>query len=287
MTTLAETLAAGAERLAQAGNDSARLDARVLLAHVLNRQPGEIVGSGEIAADARQRFDALILRRMEREPVAYIVGRKEFWSLDFDVEPGVLVPRPETETLIEQCLIEFPDHSAPLSAIDFGTGSGCIPLAFLSEYPNARAIGVERSREAMVVAERNKAKLLPGDRFTLVKGDWSAAPAGPFDVVFSNPPYLAQHELADVAPELRSEPEAALVSGQDGLEAYRVLAPLIGARLKPEGRVFLEIGIGQKDAVCAILFASGLETVRVAPDVSGIPRCIVARPSKNSWNGRP
>ena len=280
MTTLAKALSAGAERLSQVGIESARLDARVLLAHALGKQTGEIIGNHPLSEDEQKSFDALVARRAAREPVAYITGHKEFWSLDFAVGPGVLVPRPETETLIEQVLLEFPDKVAALSAIDFGTGSACIPIAFLSEFPNAGAIGLERSRDALVFAERNKMTLAAGTRLDLVEGDWSAAPSGPFDVIFSNPPYLAQSELARMAPELHKEPEAALVAGQDGLEAYRLLAPLIAAQLKPSGRVFLEIGLGQAHGVCAILATAGLETVRVAPDLSGTPRCIVARPQK-------
>lgn len=280
MATLAEMLAAGATRLAECGIESARLDARVLLAHVLEKTPGELIGSGIVSDDARLRFNNLIARRAAREPIAYVIGRKEFWSLDFEVGAGVLVPRPETETLLEQALLEFPQHTASLKAIDFGTGAGCILLSFLSEYPDARGVGIECSEEAIAFARRNKARLNQGSRCDLVQSDWSAAPDGPFDVLFSNPPYLAQRELADAAPELHAEPERALVGGQDGLEAYRMLASLIAHRIAPNGCAFLEIGAGQAAAVAAILLAVGLETIRVAPDLSGIPRCIVARPQK-------
>jgi release factor glutamine methyltransferase len=280
MVTLAEALAAGAVRLAQAGIESAKLDARVLLAQVLGKQPGEVIGHGNISGEARAQFEGLIARRAGREPVAYITGHKEFWSLDFEVGFGVLVPRPETETLVEQALVEFPERTAPLNAIDFGTGSGCILLAFLSEYSHAHGIGIERSKEAIAFARRNAARLVPTLRCDLMECDWVSAPAGPFDVVFSNPPYLAQRELAEAEPELRIEPVAALVAGADGLEAYRVLAPLIASRLLPNGRAFLEIGAGQAEDVAAILVSSGLETIRVAPDLSGHPRCIVARLKK-------
>jgi release factor glutamine methyltransferase len=280
MKTLQQVLADAAHRLSSAGVENARLDARVLLAHVLNTQSGALVGNGEISAADCAKFDALIARRAAREPVAYITGHKEFWSLDFEVGPGVLVPRPETETLIEQAMLEFPDRGAGLKAIDFGTGSACIALSFLSEFPNASAIGVERLRDAIVFAERNRQKYPFGARLALLEEHWARAPAGPLDIVFSNPPYLAQRELADVAPELRTEPQSALASGVDGFEAYRALAPLIAARLKPNGRAFLEIGAGQGEKVAAILTSTGLETVRIAPDLSGAPRCIVARPQK-------
>jgi release factor glutamine methyltransferase len=278
MSTLAQVLADGAQRLAVSGVDSARLDARVLLAHALNKPPGEIFGQGDVTKEDIARFDALIARRAAREPVAYIIGCKEFWSLDFEVGPGVLVPRPETETLVEQALLEFPDRAARLDAIDFGTGSGCILLSVLNEYPDAKGIGIERSSTTIAYARRNAARLAP--RCELIESDWSLAPFGPFDAIFSNPPYLAQNELAVAAPELLTEPEAALVAGADGLDAYRALSPLIAARLKPNGRAFLEIGATQAGAVAAILAAEGLETLRVAHDLSGHPRCIVARPQK-------
>ena len=280
MTVSTEVLANGAARLTAAGIASARLDARVLLSHVLGKSPGGLVGRFEVDTADLDNFDRMIARRAAGEPVAYIVGHKEFWSLDFDVGPGVLVPRPETETLIEQALREFPNRSAPLRAVDFGTGSGCIPLAFLSEFPNATALGLERSSEALVFARRNKAKFPFGSRLELLETDWANAPAGPFDIAFSNPPYLAQCELADVAPELRKEPRDALLAGADGLESYRALASIIAARLTPKGRAFLEIGVGQGEKVSAILAGAHLEILRAAPDLYGIPRCIVARPQK-------
>jgi release factor glutamine methyltransferase len=287
MIASSDALAQGTARLVASGIDSAKLDARVLLAHVLGKPAGELIGRFEVPQSAAVEFEALIELRAKREPVAYLIGHKEFWSLDFEVGPGVLVPRPETETLVEQAMREFPDRTAPIAAIDFGTGTGCIPLAFLSEFPNARATGVEASPIAIAYARRNKATLAAGARFDLIESDWTHTPAGRFDVVFANPPYLAQCELADAAAELRAEPEAALVSGSDGLEAYRVLIPLICTLTAPSGRVFLEIGLDQAGPVSAILSAAGLETIRIAPDLSGTPRCMVARPQKSVGNDRP
>ncbi|MGA9794110.1 MAG: peptide chain release factor N(5)-glutamine methyltransferase [Rhizomicrobium sp.] len=277
----ADALANAAAKLAANGTESARLDARVLLAHVLEKRPGELLGRFEISATQMAAFHGAISRRLAHEPVAYITGHKEFWSLDFEVGPGVLVPRPETETLIEQVLLEFPDRVSDLKAIDWGTGSGCIALSFLSEFPNAQAFGIERSSDAMAFARRNKARYPFGDRLALGERDWRESPAGPFDIAFCNPPYLALDDLANVTPELRAEPEAALLGGPDGLTAYRVLAPLIAERLTaPTGRAFLEIGAGQSHDIIAILASAGLETMRIAPDLSGTARCIVARPQK-------
>jgi release factor glutamine methyltransferase len=280
MNVLRQTLAEGVARLAASGIDSARTDARVLLGHALNKPPGEWIGEGGISDVQKAHFDALIARRRAREPVAYITGHKEFWSLDFIVGPGVLVPRPETEILVEQALQEFPDRDAALEALDFGTGSGCILLAFLSEFPRARGTGIESSPDALAYAARNTTALPAGTRCAFAADDWQRAPPGQFDAIFCNPPYLTQLEWETAQPELRFEPRAALDGGPDGLGAYRSLAPLIKPRLKPTGRLFLEIGAGQGSAVGAILTAGGLETLRIAPDLFQIPRCIVARPQK-------
>jgi release factor glutamine methyltransferase len=326
---IAAALARATERLTAAGIDSARLDARVLLAHAMGIAPGElhfatyplrppslrsastfpaeagednkaqssgiephlsspVYGGGAERSDggggnseSLALFEQFIARRISREPVAYITGTKGFWTLDFDIGPGALVPRPDTETLIEQALAEFPDKSAPLRALDLGAGPGTILLSFLSEYPQARGVGVERSAEALAWAVRNAAKFGFSGRAELLHADWSATPATTFDAVFSNPPYITQTESLSAQAELGFEPREALVGGNDGLDAYRALAPLVSSRLEPGGRAFLEIGQGQSEAVTAILAASGLQTVRIAPDLAGIPRCIVARLEKS------
>lgn len=270
MSTSRDALARGAERLSAAGIENARLDARVLMAHAAN--------------DAL--YDQFLARRIAREPVAYITGTKEFWSLALDVGPGVLVPRPETETLIEEALREFPDRAAPLRVIDFGTGSGALLIAFLSEFANARGLGIDDSPDALAWAERNLAKHAMVGRCELSLGDWAQSPETSFDVIFSNPPYLTRDEIAAAPPELRYEPRGALDGGPDGLDAYRALAPVIARRLKPQARAFLEIGAGQGDAVASLLAAQGLETMRIAPDLAGIARCVVAVPEKTVGKGR-
>ncbi|HXL98728.1 MAG TPA: peptide chain release factor N(5)-glutamine methyltransferase [Rhizomicrobium sp.] len=276
MSALRDALARGTERLAAARIDSAKLDARVLLASAMNVSSDGLLAGAALPAAAFQQFETFIARRARREPVAYIVGKKEFWSLDLAVGTGVLVPRPETETLVEQACREFPDRSVPLRASDFGTGSAAILIAFLSEFPNASGVGIDSSAQALVWAERNIAAHRLTGRCELRRADWSAAPDGPFDVLFSNPPYLTQDEIGAAAAELAFEPRSALDGGRDGVEAYRALAPIIAARLAPNGRAFLEIGAGQGEAVSAILAANGLETMRIAPDLAGVPRCVVA-----------
>jgi release factor glutamine methyltransferase len=229
------------QRLRAAGVDNPRLDARLLTT------------------------EEQIARRIAREPVAYILGRKEFWSLDLAVGPGALIPRPESETLIEQVLKHFPDRNAALDILDLGTGSGCLLAAVLSEYPNARGTGIDSSPEALVWARQNL-----GERAELILGDFTEA-QGAYDVILSNPPYIRACDIAALAPEIRLyEPIRALHGGPDGLDAYRVLAPVVGRLLKPEGRAFLEIGVGQGPAVAELM-----KSTEIARDLAGIERCVI------------
>jgi release factor glutamine methyltransferase len=227
-------------------------------------------GEGEVA----ERFQSLITRRVAREPLAYIVGRKEFWSLEFEVGPGVLIPRSESETLIEQALAFFPDRRAALSVLDLGTGTGCLLVAFLKEFLNARGVGIEKSEKARAYAQRNLARYDLAARCEIRAGDWTEMTAGCFDAILANPPYIRTADLAGLEPELRFEPQEALDGGPDGLAAYRPLAPLVARLLKPGGRAFLEIG--PADDVIALLAAAGLNFVRVHHDLAGIPRVLSA-----------
>jgi release factor glutamine methyltransferase len=249
-----------ARRLAAAGVQSPRLDARLLLEH----------SEGDEA-----RFDGFMARRAAREPLAYITGRKEFWSLDFEVGPGVLIPRPETETVIEQALAFFPDRAAPFKVLDLGTGTGCLPIAFLKEFPNASGLGIDRSEEARVYALHNVARHGLAGRCEIRDGDWDEAITGPYDVVFSNPPYIKTADLAGLEPEVAHEPILALDGGADGLSAYRVLAPALARLLSPSGRAFLEIGAGQSAEVGAVLARCGLDVNKMGPDLAGIQRVLV------------
>lgn len=254
-----DEMLAAAVRLARAGSDSSRLEARLLWDHA--RKTG-------------QDFEALVARRERREPVAYITGHKEFWSLDFEVGPGVLVPRPDTESLIEEALRIVPDKNAALRIADLGTGSGAILVAALKEFPNAAGTGLESSPQAFRYARANAARLI-GPRAQILPDDWERA-AGPFDLVFSNPPYIPSAEIESLDPDVsRFEPRPALDGGPDGLAAYRSLAELLPRILSQGGHALLEIGLGQADSV-AKLFAK-LELLRIAPDLSGIPRCVVLR----------
>jgi len=271
--TLDMTLDAATRLLAEAGVDNPRADARLLLAHVLSISRDQTLTAMPTPTQAAQ-FSALVTRRASREPFAYITGHKEFWSLDFEVGSGVLVPRPDTETLIEEALRIIADRNASLSIADLGTGSGAILIAALKEFPHAQGLGFESSLQAWRYAAANAARLI-GGRAEIRLEDWAAA-QGPFDLVFSNPPYIPSAEIESLAPDVfRFEPRAALDGGPDGLAAYRALAELLPGRLKSGGYALLEIGQGQAQAMGTLF--SKLEIVRIAPDLAGIPRCVILR----------
>ena len=277
MITIREAWIRGAERLAAAGIDSARLDARVLLAHTMNLSVGESISGREPSREELARYGELLERRVAREPVAYITGEREFWSLPFAVGPGVLIPRPETETLLEAAARVFPDHNQPLEVLDLGTGSGAILIAFLTDHPQARGAGIDRSEAALGWARRNAERLGVINRSTWNTGGWQTAEGRSYDLIFSNPPYLALGEAQELAPEIAGyEPWGALFAGPDGLDAYRALAPVAASTLKPGGRVILEIGAGQEAPVRELLSRYRLEITAVLPDLAGIPRAMVA-----------
>jgi release factor glutamine methyltransferase len=218
----------------------------------------------------------VVRRRSGREPLAYILGSREFWSLPFAVGPGVLVPRPDSETLVEAALAVFPPTTERLNVLDLGTGSGCLLLAFLSEQPGAVGIGVDISGEALTYARHNAESLGVYDRCGFLLGNWARDIAGNFDVVFLNPPYVTDQEIARLEPEVAHyEPARALSGGEDGLAAYREIAPSLGTLLAENGRAFVEIGEGQGESVKAILAGAGLRFCGESRDLSGRIRCLI------------
>lgn len=268
-----DPVADAARRLAEAGNESARLDARLLWQFAHDVEASALVAKGRVAP----LFESLVRRRLTHEPLAYILGRKEFWSLNFAVGPGVLIPRPDTETLIEALCKTVPDKAAPLSILDLGTGSACLLAAALSEYPNAKGVGIDSSPVALDWARRNMKVHKLDARTRLVESDWLDEVPTPFDVILCNPPYVATADIEKLAPDVRLfEPRSALDGGADGLDAYRALAPRIGKGLAAGGRVFLEIGEGQDATLRAILEAADLTVLSVFADLAGVPRCVAA-----------
>jgi release factor glutamine methyltransferase len=268
------TLDEATGRLAEAGIENPRGEARLLLAHVLGISRDQTLTATTPTPDQSDRFAGLVARRAMHEPFAYITGRKEFWSLDFEVGPGVLVPRPDTETLIEEALRLARDRSAPLKIADLGTGSGALLIAALKEFPNAVGIGFESSPLALRYATANAARLI-GERAQIRLADWNVA-QGPFDLVFCNPPYIPPGDIESLSPDVaRYEPRAALDGGPDGLDAYRGLAALLPQILASGGHALLEIGLGQANAMEPLF--RNVEIVRIAPDLGGIPRCVILR----------
>jgi release factor glutamine methyltransferase len=277
--TLRDLAAEMAVRLAAAGIEGARSEAWLLLAAVTGRERAALMtGADTLSAAQEARLDALVRRRLAREPVAYLLGAKEFWSLRFEVSPAVLIPRPATETVVEAVLAQLPDRQRPLRLLDLGVGSGCLLLALLSELPRAAGLGVDDSSEVLAIARRNAERLGLAARAQFRHGRWGEGVAGPFDVIVSNPPYVAEGDWDGLQPEIRDfEPKAALVAGPDGLAAYRALAPDCARLLAQGGLCALEIGFGQGDAVAALLAAQGLTVVERCRDLAGIERCVLAR----------
>ncbi|MCJ7873707.1 peptide chain release factor N(5)-glutamine methyltransferase [Phaeobacter sp. J2-8] len=269
-----EILARATRALKSVGIDGAGRDARRILAHVLACDPGRLtlVLPEEVTAETITRYDALIARRVAREPVSHLIGTRMFYGREFIVTPDVLDPRPETETLIEAAL------SHPFERVlDLGTGSGCILLTLLAETQGAWGLGTDLSPAALDVAVRNRAALGQGDGVLLRQSDWYDMVEGSFDLIVSNPPYIAKDEMADLAPELAHEPRLALTDEGDGLSAYRALAAGAPRHLEPGGRLLVEIGWQQGAAVSALMSAAGLTDVVVVADLDKRDRVVSAR----------
>lgn len=280
--TLGHAVDQGAANLAAAGIDTARLDARVLTAHILGRDASFVLTHPEAMLSAAEQDAArrLIARRAAHEPVSRILGEKEFWSLTFRVTEATLTPRPETETLVEDALARIRGNGREdeaLRILDLGTGTGCLLLAVLSELPRAIGLGVDISEEAVAVAAGNARNLGLGERARFQVGDWAAGLAGPFDVILSNPPYIAEADRGTLPPEvLGFDPHGALFAGSQGLDAYAVIAPQAAALLVSRGIVIVELGQGQEEEVAAIFRGAGLVPNGTRADLAGIPRSFAA-----------
>ena len=279
VSSVDRVLADSAARLRGAGIESPRREARLLLAHALKVRQEDIVAGRlpPLTPGEAQTFEALLKRREAREPLAYILGHREFWSLEFTVGPGVLVPRPESELLVEQALKSFPDRDAPLRVLDLGTGSGCLLLAFLSEGPNAHGLGTDISPAALNIAQENAAQLGLLQRAQFAVSNWLENVPGAFDVILVNPPYIAEDALNDLQPEVQAyEPRSALDGGPDGLDPYRDIALSMKEHMAVGGRAFFEVGQGQAEAVASLLGQAGLAIEGTVCDLAGIPRCVIA-----------
>ena len=271
--TAREALRRGAARLAAAGVDNPRLDARLLLAHGESISQAALLGNPGRSVDLA-RYDALLARRAAREPLAYIVGSQEFWSLPFQVSPATLIPRADSEAVVEAALAALPlDEPGPV--LDLGTGTGCLLLAVLHERRRAWGVGVDLASEAARLAARNARALSLSDRAAFLAGDWDSAVASRFALVLSNPPYVVLDDLSGLQPEVATwEPRRALDGGIDGLAAYRCIVARLPLLLAPRGSAVLEVGAGQADAVAALAGQAGLHLIGRQADLSGTIRAL-------------
>ncbi|ANV99069.1 peptide chain release factor N(5)-glutamine methyltransferase [Bradyrhizobium icense] len=270
-----------AARLKAAAIESAELDARILTGHALGLDLTGLISAArrELASDESARLEEFARRRLGGEPVARIIGEKEFWGLPLQLSSSTLVPRPDTETVVElalELLRGRGDLSRPLRIADLGTGSGAILLALLSELPAAHGFGTDISKAALQTATANAARAGLSDRATFVACDYAGGLSGTFDLIVSNPPYIRSADIAHLAEEVRNyDPLAALDGGADGLDAYRALIPQAAGLLAPGAALVVEAGEGQSGPIQALMAASGL-TPAMAPkaDLAGIPRAV-------------
>jgi release factor glutamine methyltransferase len=275
--TLLQAWQAAKARLERAGLAGPVIDARLLVEAAAEATRADIVGDPYRALTPAQErtLEDYLARRERREPVSHILGRKGFWKIMLQVTPDVLTPRPDTETVVEYALRDFPEQ-APWQVLDLGVGSGAILLSILAERPAAKGLGIDVSEEALAVARENAANLGLAGRLALLRGDWTEglAPES-FDLVVSNPPYIASQVIETLEPEVRDhEPRLALEGGPDGLAHYRTLAPEILRVLRPGGRFAVEIGYDQKAAVEALFRDAGAVGVTTIPDLANRDRVV-------------
>lgn len=250
-----------------------------MLGLLLDRQRGQLLLSRMEPVDSRaaERFDTWVRRRARREPAQHIAGQQEFHGLSFHVTPDVLIPRPETELLVDELLALTPRDGV---VVDLGTGSGCVAVVAAAKRNDLRLYALDRSSAALDIARGNAQRHDVADRIEFVEGDFAAPPrawSGTAHTVVSNPPYVREADWAELEPEVRDhDPKCALVAGESGLEAYRVLVPQARRLLLPAGRLLLELGAGQADEVRKLVRAAGFDDVQVEPDLNGIPRLLTA-----------
>ncbi len=275
---IAQLLRDAATALAAAGIDSAPLEARLLLAHTLGIDRSAPLDRSRDIDPAP--FQTLLARRLTHEPLAFITGHQGFWTLELAVSPATLIPRADSETLISAA-IDASAERPPARILDLGTGTGCLLLAALSEFPQAFGVGIDLSPAAAALAAHNARHNGLASRAVFLAGSWAAAINTRFDLVLSNPPYIPGGDIPALMPEVAQfEPGRALDGGPDGLDAYRALAAALPGLLTAQGCAILEIGEGQGSDVTAIMAESGLATVTLMADLGGIPRALVLRPQK-------
>lgn len=280
--SVSEALDYVAQSFRTSGIEEPDADARVLIGRALHVDRARLIAQSDRVLESREItvISALVTRRLRREPVSRILGQKEFWSLSISVTPDVLVPRPETETVVEAAL-DFVMRGGlrleKLRILDIGTGSGALLVALLNELPNAAGTGTDVSSAALDVARTNAVRCRVDSRCDFVVCDIASGVEGPFDLIVSNPPYIAHDEIVTLAPEVRDyDPQVALDGGRDGLDAYRSIAGDAKRILAPGGRLFVELGVGQNEQVRVLFTEAGLSPGIPRSDLAGIPRVLGA-----------
>jgi release factor glutamine methyltransferase len=271
VTAIARALSRATQQLSKS-SDTPRLDAELLMAHAIGIERDALLLSPP-GGPVPESFAGLIERRLGSEPIAYLTGKRAFWNIELEVGPGVLIPRPDSETLIVAAIEHFAGTPGPKRILDLGTGPGTLLLAALDQWPGATGIGIDSSAEALDYARANAKRLGLDNRAQFRRGDWAKGVTETFDLVLINPPYVA--EDAELAPEVvEHEPAEALFAGVEGLDEYRRLAPDVGRLIAPGGLAAIEIGYDQAKAVSALLEAEGLKP-RLARDLAGRPRAML------------
>lgn len=270
--------------LQRAGVESPRLDSRVLLASAIGREAKELVLHSDISVTPAQaeRAHAMVQRRAAGEPVSRILGRREFWSHTFELDGSTLDPRPDTETVVQAALSAASvSSSSPKTVLDLGTGTGCLLISLLKEWPHAKGVGVDIHCGAVALARNNATRLGVQGRCSFIAGHWASALNTQFDIIVSNPPYIKEADIPHLQAEVRCfDPTSALDGGADGLDAYRQIIPVSASLLSPGGGLFLEVGAGQEDAVSELLCRSGFARIQAHTDLSGQVRCLSSMADK-------
>jgi len=279
MVTIEEVFLSGIQKLNAAEVENPNLDAKIIFKHILSvdNEQFELCKKNEISSKITKSYFELIDRRIKREPIAYITNKQSFWNDEFKVSKDTLIPRPETELILESVISYFPDKKIDLNIADLGTGSGCIIISLLQEYINASGIGIDVSKEAIKIANENKKLLKNHERLKLLDEDYAEYNLNGFDVIVSNPPYISQNSL-DIQKDVYDyEPHLALFSKNNGIEAYNKIISNLASRIDKNFFLFLEIGLGQASEVTKLLKNKGFTEILTKADLANIPRCVIAK----------
>lgn len=279
MVTVEEVFLSGIQKLNAAQVENPNLDAKIIFKHILSvdNEQFELCKKNEISSKITKSYFELIDRRIKREPIAYITNKQSFWNDEFKVTKDTLIPRPETELILESVISYFPDKKIDLNIADLGTGSGCIIISLLQEYINASGIGIDISKEAIKIANENKKLLKNHERLKLLDEDYAEYNLNGFDIIVSNPPYISQDSL-DIQKDVYDyEPHLALFSKNNGIDAYNKIISNLASRIDKNFFLFLEIGLGQASEVTKLLKNNGFTEILTKVDLANIPRCVIAK----------